>query len=382
MRLAVAAALVVAFVTLLVRATTPHVTFTDGFGDVDGNSYARMVFALRGANDEPLRAPYVYRILPAALVAVSGQDVRLAFLALNFLAAIMAGALLAHLLRRYGAPPGLALLAVAWWAVLPASLRYFYYYPVILDGISFALALALIVLALEGRVLLFAAAVAAAVLVRESALAAVPFLWLARRDLRAAAVASLPALVTFAAIRLFPPIPPEKGFTLAEDVAQNVLWVATNTDGRVLRFALAIPLTLGLFALLPLAFPRASLAFLRREPAWAYWIVATPALALVGGGDYDRLLLPLVPLLAVLALAISPVARAPALACAALTALHIVASRFPWPVLGTDRAAYLEYSVSTMSLERLLAVAAITALALAVALPLVRSLRAAPPASR
>jgi hypothetical protein len=102
----------------------------------------------------------------------------------------------------------------------------------------------------------------------------------------------------------------------------------------------------------PLVAWRASAIFLRRELAWAYYLVVTVTLILVIGGDYDRYFLYLVPGLAVLAFgAAAHLWRSPAV-LALVTGLHLLVARFAWPV-GTTEAEYLHYNVATMDVTRL-----------------------------
>ncbi len=371
----------VASLALLFRAFTPRLAFNDGLGYRDGYSYAELVRAMREHVDVIVQAPYVYRLAPSAIVALTGLEVKRAFLWLNVASLVASALLLYALLRRYGATLPLALLGVLWWAALPAGLRFAYYYPVLLDGIGFLLLMLLIHASLARRTLLFALVLPLAVLTRENLVALVPFFWLAGRDARArrigpagqgpspgphlvSALASLPGVAAFVLVRAFPPIPPEKGFNTIEDMGQNLYWLATNDHERLWRFLAAAPLSLGLLSLVPFLAPRASLDFLRRHAAWTYYLGATLALTIVGGGDYDRFFFVLSPLLLVLAF---PVARGAGAwsgraVPVVLTALHLVAVRFLWPT-APDEESYRAYSVATMELQRLT-----TLLALAVPL--------------
>ena len=118
---------------------------------------------------------------------------------------------------------------------------------------------------------------------------------------------------------------------------------------------LAAPLTLGMFFALPFAWPRRLVGFLRRELHWAYYVAMSFVVALVGGRDDDRYLYVLVPALAVFVFHLAPSSLLrSAWRVGALTALHLAAVRFLWPV-GTSEAEYLQYSVSAMSVDRMVA---------------------------
>src|SRR5436309_2543314 len=85
-----------------------------------------------------------------AYAAARPRATRAAFLLLNVLATVATGPLLFALLRRHGATIGAGLLAVVWWAALPATVRYTIHYPTTLDAIGLALLVALLLLA-DGR---------------------------------------------------------------------------------------------------------------------------------------------------------------------------------------------------------------------------------------
>src|SRR5207253_2109896 len=97
---------------------------------------------------------------------------------------------------------------------------------------------------------------------------------------------------------------------------------------------------------------RRLLAFLRREIHWAYSVVMSFVVALVGGRDDDRYLYVLVPALAVFVFHLAPSSLwRSAWRVGALTVLHLAAVRFLWPV-GTSESEYLQYTVSAMSVDR------------------------------
>lgn len=357
--------LVVLALALLLRPVTPRIAFNDGLG-YDGQHYAAMVDAMRGDAGPVLaeRPHYAHRPLPPAIVAASGLDVIRGFLLMNLVSLALAGALLALTVQRVSGGLLLPLAAVLWWAVLPGSVRYALYYPVLVDGVGLLLLFALVYAVAARLPWLFAALIGPAMLARENLVVLLPMLWLAlltRGLARATAWTALATAVAVAAllwVRLAPPVPAAEAFDALAEARQNLSWFFGNAGERALRFASAWLLALGLFALVPLLTPRASAAFLRREPIWAYYLAATAALIVVIGGDYDRYFLYLVPGLAVLAFgAAGPVVwHGPALLAVA-TAGHLLVARSLRPV-GTSEEAYLAYNIATMEVAQLLAMLA------------------------
>jgi hypothetical protein len=351
----------VAFIVL--APFTPRIAFNDGLG-FDGRVYAWLTQNLRGDHSIAVVPPWSFRLTPSAIVAASGLEVKLGFLLLDLISALGSAWLLYRLLRHYAIAPVLALLAVAWWAVLPLGLRWAIYYPVLPDTLGFFLLLALMVSALEGRFLVFGGVLVVAALTRENLIALGPFLWLVhlRRDpvgvtLRSLAVGA-PAVLVYLAVRLFPVVPPPPEFTNWAERYQidvNLRFVFENIDAHAWRYVLAAPLTLGMFFALPFAWPRRLFGFLRRELHWAYYVVMSFVVALVGGRDDDRYLYVLVPALAVFVFHLAPPSLwRSAWRVGALTLLHLAAVRFLWPV-GTSESEYLQYTVSAMSVDRMVA---------------------------
>lgn len=347
----------------LLAPFTPPIAFNDGLG-YDGRVYADLTAAMRGDHSGTVVPPWSFRLLPSAIVAASGLDVRVGFLLVNLLSGLGSAWLLHRLLRHYGVALPLILLAVAGWAVLPMGLRWAMYYPVLPDTLGFFLLLALIVAALEGRFLLFGGLLIAGTLTRENLIALGPFIWFihVRRDpvgvtLRSLAV-GLAAVAVYFAVRVFPVIPSAPGYeNWAEryNIGINLGQVFLNYDAHAWRYALAALLSLGMFFALPFAWPRRALAFLGRERHWAYYLVMTFVIALVGGRGDDRYLYALVPLLAVLIFQIAPATLwRSAWRVGALVVAHLVAVRFLWPV-GPSEAEFLQYEVSAMPVDRLAA---------------------------
>jgi hypothetical protein len=390
---AVVGAAVVLALGLALRPITPRITFNDGLG-YDGRYYAAMVRAMRGDPAPVLaeRPHYAYRPLPMAIVAASGADVIRGFLAMNLISMVLAGAFLAATVHRVSGGVLLPAVAVLWWAALPGAARWTLYYPVLVDGIGLAFLFALVFAVVSRLPWLFALLIGPAALTRENLIVLVPMLWLAllpRGAWRATAWSAAAAAVALAAIvwvRLWPPVPPAQPFDAAFELRQNLEWFFTNAGDRALRFASAWVLALGLLGVVPLVAWRASLGFLRRELAWAYYLVATVGLIVAIGGDYDRYFLYLVPVLAVLAFgAVAELWRA-SVVLAVVTGVHLLLVRFASPV-GTTEAAYLGYSVATMRVADLLvllagAVALVAAAAAMLVVELRRSTRLALPVLR
>lgn len=338
--------------------TTEPLRANDGFG-YDGLHQTRIVRALRGGDDAPA-APHAYRLLPAAIVAVSPLEPREGFLALNLAASFGSGLLLLALLRRFGVAPGLAVLGVFWWVVLPQTVRQVIQYPTLVDAVGFFLLLVLLHAALSRHVALFAVALALAVLVRENLLVTVPFLFFqlvpqgAPSAMARTVLATLPAVFLFAVVRMWPPVPLDPQFSLdtLTLVSAHVGTIAQNVDGRVARFLAGPVLALGLLAIVPVLGGHRTLDFLRTQRGWSSYLALTLFVSFLGGVDHDRYAVPLVPLLALLTFATGgPWWRSPRTAVA-LTALQLVATRALLPAAG-DEGAYFESMVSTMTLDTL-----------------------------
>jgi hypothetical protein len=352
---------IAALVFALLAPFTPPIAFNNGLG-YDGRVYADLTAAMRGDHSGTVVPPWSFRLLPSAIVAASGLDVRFGFLIVNLLSGLGSAWLLYRLLRHYGISLPLILLAVGGWAVLPLGLRWAIYYPVLPDTLGFFLLLALIVTALEGRFLLFAGLLIAGTLTRENLIAMGPFLWLVhvRRDplgvtARSLAV-GLAAVAVYFAVRVFPIIPPPPDYgNWAEryNIGLNLSQVFWNYDAHAWRYGLAALLSLGMFFVLPFAWPRRVLAFLGRERHWTYYLVMTYVVTLVGGRGDDRYLYALVPALAVLVFQVAPSTLwQSAWRVGALAVLHLVAVRFLWPV-GASEPEFLQYEVSAMPIDRL-----------------------------
>jgi hypothetical protein len=337
-----AAAIVIACGAAL-ALVTPLTPENGGLG-YDGALYAQMVQDLRGAARVPVTSLQAYRIAPSALVAASPLDVITGFRIIDAAAVLAAGVLLFAILRRYDTPRWLALLAVLWWALLPMQLQFWIRDPVLVEAPAFALLLGLVLAALHGRFAVFAALLPVAVLTRENLLIAVPFLFLqnrglgARRALILTALASVPGVIALQAVRAYPPVPTYPIVRLPEAAVLGLFSVLLNLDDDAWRYLAAIVGTFGVLWALPFATSRAAGDFVRREAGWAYLIVAALIVAILGGREHDRYLVPLTVPLVVLTFAVGHrcgVWRSWRRA-AALTGLQLVALRLLAPLGSPD----------------------------------------------
>jgi hypothetical protein len=356
-----------ALMLLAVAALTPPITFNNGLGD-DGQIYDQMVRGFRDHAPVQPAPPWVYRVAPAWIVAFIGVDTRLGFLLLNVIATIASAPLFVLFLRRFGIVGGRSFVALVWWLVLPMGLRWGLFYPALPDSIGFLLLLGLLLAAKDRRYVFFAAMLAVVALTRENliSLAPLPFFiefrrgersWPAvRRAMAIAAAAALPAALAFLWVRVLPPLVPlpvYPNWLASHRIDVNVGRITGNVDGHAWRYLFAAPLSLGLLFFLPLAWPRRTIAFLRREPEWIYFIGITLVLAVLGGWDDDRYLYVLTPLLAVLTFGLSHALFRNWWSGAALTAIHLAVVRFGWPVSGATEREYFQYSVAFMDQGRM-----------------------------
>lgn len=364
-----AAVLVLGAIVLgLIWPFTPAIGFNNGLGN-DGLVYGAMVRELRDHLGLQPAPPWVFRLFPVWLVAVTPLDVRTGFFLLNLISVAASLPLLVRYLARYAVTGWLALLAVGWWLTLPMGLRWDLYYPVLPDALGFLLLMVLLVAAVEERYVIFAVALVAAALTRENLLMMVPFLWLAnvRRGWRAVTAltlaAALPAIIVFFAVRSFPPITPFDGYPnwlASHRIDINIQRITQNIDGHAWRYLLAAPLSLGLLVAIPIAIARRelgptwrrALATLREQAQWTYFVLATLALAVIGGWDDDRYLLVLAPPLLVVTFGLARQLWRSPWRAAALTAIQLIAIRFLWPV-GPTEHDYFQYTVAFMDQSRM-----------------------------
>ena len=352
-----AAVVLTALVLFITSVAVPSIRFNGGLGD-DGIHYADMARRFRVGGPGIAEVPYVNRVGIPFLVGLSGLSVRVGFLWVNAVALCASGGMLFVMLRGSGVSRGLAWLAVAWWATLPFGLRWALYYPVHIDGVTFAVVLGLLLCSLHDARLAFAALLALGATLGERPLIAVPFLFIVlmphglRSAARVTALAAAPGALVFVALRLFPPLAPASAGSFVDAPLAVLSQVIRNEHGFLVRFALAPALTLGLFAALPVAFAGRSLRFLRANPAWAYWLGATVLLSFVS--ESERVWLQATPALALLTCrAIGQTTSAGSrLAVGGLTIVHLAATRFLWPA-GVDRGAYLDQMITWMNADRL-----------------------------
>lgn len=367
-----------------VAAFTPPITFNAGLGD-DGQIYDQMVRVIRDHVAIQPAPPWVYRLAPAWIVAQIGVDTRLGFTLLNVVSVVASAPLLVLFLRRYRVVGRRAFVALVWWLALPMGGRWSLFYPALPDSFGFLLLLGLLLAAKDRRYAVFAALLALVALTRENLISLAPLPWFIelrraertdwswtaiRRATVIAGAAALPAAVVFLWVRLLPPITPlpvYSNWLASHRIDVNVGRITGNVDGHAWRYLFAAPLSLGLLFLAPVAWPRRTAAFLRREPEWIYFVLVTFGLAVLGGWDDDRYLYVLVPLLAVLTFGadVSAVRRWPSLA--ALTAIHLVLVRFAWPVNGATEREYFQYTVAFMDQPRMWLLVALVTLGAAAA---------------
>jgi hypothetical protein len=371
-----------AMVLAIAWPLTPAIGFNNGLGN-DGLVYGAMVRELREHLGITPAPPWVFRLFPVWLVAMTPLDVRTGFFILNLLSVAATIPLLLRFLARYALTGGVALLAIGWWATLPMGLRWDLYYPVLPDALGFLLLMVLLVSALEERYVVFAVALVAAALTRENLLMMVPFLWLAnfRRGWRGVTALTLaaaaPAIVVFFLVRAYPPITPfdvYPNWLASHRIDINIQRITQNIDGHAWRYLLAAPLSLGLLVAIPIAVaPRnlgttwqRVLTTLREQAHWTYFLLATLALAVIGGWDDDRYLFVLAPLLLVVTFSLAEELWRSPWRATALTVIQLIAIRFLWPV-GPTENDYFQYTVAFMDQSRMWFAAILAGLAFGVA---------------
>ena len=300
----------------------------------DGYQYSLVVEGLRtGAETQP-KAHFAHRLFPAAIVAVSGLDLRIGYLVVDVLA-ILGTALLMLVLLRPWVSAHAAVAAVVVWGLMPFSIRAWLHYPVLPDALAVFFLMALFVASERRRAVLFAVLFAAAILTRENLIILAPLLLL--RSLRdgpgavtKALLAPVLGLVALVAIHLWPPVTPvgasvSTPFYVA--ALAGAIW--TNEHEEAWR-VLAAPL-FALGAVVGPLLSRSALAIVRSEAGWLYASVATLVVAAVGGGDHDRYVAEIAPIATVaVARSLPPLQRTPLLYV--LAALQLVAARVVVPL--------------------------------------------------
>jgi hypothetical protein len=323
---------------LLLSLITPRIELNGGLGD-DGRFYAEITQGLRDHVAVAGRAPFAFRLLPSALVAPTPFDIPTGFSVLNVLSVLGSAVLIVVLLRRYGATAPATLLALSWWLAVPMGARWALYNPVLPDALGFFLLMLLVLICLDRRYVLLAVALLAGVLTRENLLMTVPFLWrahVARGFVRISAltlIAALPAATMFFAVREFQALAAPGGeFFALRGIPNGLGLILDNWEGQASRYALAAPLSLGLLVWIPIVRYRNTLAFLRREVHWGYFLLLAIIFATIGGGDTDRYLYVLSPLALVLTFAVTRELWSSLLRSGLLTLLHFTAIRFGMPI--------------------------------------------------
>lgn len=318
-----------------------------GFG-YDGEHYAALVRWLRGDTGEALMSPFAYRVLPPALVAASGLEIRLGFLALNVGALIASGLVLLSILRTEGATPVRALVLVGWFALLPNGLRYAVAYPVLVDGVGTLAFVALLAAAQRRNAVLFAALLVPGVLTREHLILLAPLAATigGRRGIAQVAAVALPAALALVVVHAAASDAVSGPSTLRIALF-NGLTILTNAEGAAFRLLAAPLLTLGAFVAAALARRDALIATLQ-TPRWGYAAAVIVATGAIGGLDHDRYFVWLAPLLAIAAARMTwtPIAAT------VLTMLHVVVARALIPLDGSANG-YLHFVVKQMPLDQL-----------------------------
>ena len=285
-------------VDLVTAATQPLINVAGGRG-WDGATYYQVAQQLAAGMRPTADAPFVYRLgTPALAALLTPNDLMLGFVMVNAAANALTAMLVYFWLRRFIANSTVRLaLFVSFVAMWHGPIRFFHFYPVSAEHLTYAVNVIglLVAYAFRDRISLrFVAGLsvltAIGVAVRETALlaaAALPFLRNPlRRELRAPRVSVLlfvPALAGVAAL------------LIVHSVAAQ-----TNSYGFVsaimFRFAEKNPLVYllgwwnayGPLLIIPIVAWRRSFAFLGSHQMLAAFLGACAALGWVGGQDTER----------------------------------------------------------------------------------------------
>jgi hypothetical protein len=307
-------------VNLLYASSQPINTFHEGLGDsrlgIDGRTYQSMAKNLPRELPPHGVAPFVYRLGTPLLVAGLAKSldwvISAGFDRLDVACNALSAMLLALLLRRHSVTVFARLLVVVAFLVEPHSpVRFSYFHP--LDVAPTVLAMLLTgLLAIEwfqsrpvpARAALVALLVAVGVAVHEvmlvvgvcalvcpvSAVAAGPGLrWSGWRDRWAAldhAGAWLPVVcgaAVLAAIHAWV-VPTPSDYSAS---AEALRWLHEKS---LLRYVVAWFLVFGPLLVLPIYFWRRSVRLLGDHPVWLAYLLMFGALAWLGGGDTERML--------------------------------------------------------------------------------------------
>jgi hypothetical protein len=273
--------------------------------DSDGVSYAAMAGEPTLPAAAARVAPYCWRVLTPFLASLLPLPTLAAFRALAFASDVASLVLLGLLLERLRFSRRVTALGVLLYAGVFWTVKFSFYSPAYIDFQTQLLLLAVLYAVESRRFAILPPLLAVAVLQKETALVALPFValayasqhgWRPARSLGyLVALAAMPVLA-LGAVRLA--IQPLHDNTVAGASGRIVAQLLSADFAP--RFALATASGLGVLPLVIAVRARAARAFLREHPHWWWWVIAAPAL-LFGGVDKSRLFLHALPLAVVLA---------------------------------------------------------------------------------
>jgi hypothetical protein len=337
-RPAVMLVILLALFYALAWLTTPQIAFGGGYGH-DGRVYGWMTehfswFRLKAA------PPYNFRSLVPFLVHLSGLPTFTGYRVVNAASYALCGLFTYTIARHFGAARSRALVIVALVATVKMGLRFWLYYPVLMDGPGTALLLIVVFCTLARSRVGYLLAMGAAVFCRENLMPLMGFHVLhAIRTERALAprleAVALQAIPTglYVASRVWPVFPPDRPFqTRIPNLFFFLLFLRPLDSVPVVL--LAHTMTLGLLVVLPVLRVRAWLPQIWPRYEWRYFFFVTLFLTVATGFDIDRFTMWQLPLL------IAAVACLPTLAAPGprgwlwlhLMLLHAVSTQFllPW----------------------------------------------------
>jgi hypothetical protein len=280
--------------TIAIFVTTP-LTENNGGLDSDGVFYAAMA-GMEGIDARGTQvAPWCYRVLTPALVALLPFETLLAFRVLVFISSYLSLVLLYLLIRRTKVSHPAALLAMVWYAGIFWTLKFSFYSPAYIDFQTQFLLLSILLGIVSRKWWIVVLLIGIGTLQKESLLLLSPVAWVhyarfhgwrTARSLRyAALLVVLPTVAWLAARSAVEPINEYSSLGVLVSTLQ------TSLDPAIWpRFTIAIFSGLGMLPLVVLANARRSLELLRRNPLWAT-LLALGALMLLGGVDKSRLFL-------------------------------------------------------------------------------------------
>ena len=242
-------------------------------------------------------APFCWRVLNPALCRLLPGSTHANLVWLNRSAHVLSWILLGYLLAASGASLGARAFAGLLWLSATACVRLALRQAGYIEPVTQCLWLAGLLLIVQGRFTLLPFFLGIAVLQKESlallapiALGAYACRWRSLGPVRPGwmlLVLLVPALSLAAVRQLVPPINTYEPLSYLLTVLGNQLFELRQTP----RLPLGLLVGAGVLGLLPLAFPRAFLNFLRRDP-WLVLVLGAGLLAYFGGHDKTRLLGP------------------------------------------------------------------------------------------